>query len=104
MHLSVLFLSNRSDHSALDCSSFLGTSQQTAYTDCGRCDNCTRDPESIVTKDVTFAAWIVVAAVQKNNIPLTALIQAVKSMDEWNTMAEPLHPKVVFNFIEFSLY
>lgn len=32
-------------------------------TSCGSCDNCLRDPESIINKDVTLDAWKIVKVV-----------------------------------------
>ena len=34
-------------------------------TTCGICDNCTRDPASLITKDVTFNAWRILKVLAK---------------------------------------
>lgn len=39
------------------------TAEADALEKCGHCDNCTRPPESITTKDVTLAAWQLVKIV-----------------------------------------
>ncbi|ORY27061.1 P-loop containing nucleoside triphosphate hydrolase protein [Naematelia encephala] len=51
--------------SAWDHSETLGSSStSSAISVCGICDNCTREPDSIVTMDVTLDAWRVLKVLQ----------------------------------------
>ncbi|EJD05581.1 ATP-dependent DNA helicase [Fomitiporia mediterranea MF3/22] len=41
-----------------------GTAETDAHARCGHCDNCTRPPESVERRDVTFLAWQILRVVQ----------------------------------------
>lgn len=45
--------------------SLTGDGGSGAVATCGSCDNCLRDPDSIVTKDVTLETWKIIQVVQE---------------------------------------
>ncbi|KAJ1299658.1 hypothetical protein OPQ81_009110 [Rhizoctonia solani] len=59
----LLFANYFSASSSLSLSSWT-TEAGGKLTPCGHCDNCTRPPESVVNKDVTLDAWIILRVVQ----------------------------------------
>jgi ATP-dependent DNA helicase Q1 len=56
------------------------SSNSDALTPCGHCDNCTRDPSTVETKDVTREAW-----------QLFKIVQAVTSAGGNLTMSNLAH-------------
>ncbi|CEL62698.1 hypothetical protein RSOLAG1IB_05054 [Rhizoctonia solani AG-1 IB] len=59
----LLFANYFSASSSLSLSSWT-TEAGGKLTPCGHCDNCTRPPESVVNKDVTLDAWIILRVAQ----------------------------------------
>ncbi|KAF8713392.1 ATP-dependent DNA helicase, partial [Rhizoctonia solani] len=59
----LLFANYFSASSSLSLSSWT-TEAGGKLTPCGHCDNCTRPPESVASKDVTLDAWIILRVAQ----------------------------------------
>ncbi|KAF8600248.1 ATP-dependent DNA helicase [Ceratobasidium sp. AG-I] len=59
----LLFANYFSSSSALSLSSWT-TEPNGKLTPCGHCDNCTRPPETVSTKDVTLDAWTIIRVAQ----------------------------------------
>lgn len=55
--MTILGNSYFSSSSSLALSSWSDTTEAGTLTRCGHCDNCTRPPESITTRDVTLESW-----------------------------------------------
>ena len=70
---------------AWDHSDTLGSTSGGTVSTCEICDNCTRDPASIITKDVTLDAWRCLKVLQEidrngGRITLSNLMDVVRGL------------------------